>query len=45
MLKPAKIPVIPALSPESAAVADVSHVYISIQLFNLSSLHLIQLAA
>ena len=51
MLKPAKIPVIPVLSPESAAVAavaavaDVSHVYISIQLFNLSSLHLIQLAA
>ena len=32
-------------SLEPAVVADVSHVYISIQLFNLSSLHLIQLAA
>ena len=30
---------------EPGVVADVSHVYISIQLFNLSSLHLIQLAA
>ena len=34
-----------ASSGNLSPVADVSHVYISIQLFNLSSLHLIQLAA